>query len=449
MTNDKNQKIIIVGAGIFGLGTALTLKQQGYQNVTVLDRALPPVPDGSSNDISRVIRFDYGDEVYARMAKEAYDLWLTPTFKEAFHQTPCLWVTQKESPGQPVQEMAEEYSRKTRDVLTKMGEPWHSVPSAEQAKREFPGFTGKLGSPGFDAFCNTSAGWADAGLATQRLAARCVNAGVSFITGPNGNVTDFEKRSDGTVKAVRTSGGNSIAGDMFIVATGAWSASLIPSWNTMIAAAQIVGYMRLTPEEMVRLKDLPIYFNLSTGFFCFPPHDGTGILKVACHGYGYTQSSENNISAPPNAPPSARANFIPEDGIKRLHAGMKDIFPDLEPRGFERVGLCWYNDTPSGDFIMDYHPDHKNLFIATGGSGHAFKFLPNIGKYIVGCFDKSLPQDLLEKWKFPTEYKNQSQDDTFKGDGSRGGPERRELTFQERDSFSTALKATSSRQSKI
>ena len=79
----------------------------------------------------------------------------------------------------------------------------------------------------------------------------------------------------------------------------------------------------------------------------------------------------------------------------------------------------------------------------------AFKFLPNIGKYIVGCFDKSLPQDLLEKWKFPTEYKNQSQDDTFKGDGSRGGPGRRELTFQERDSFSTALKATSSRQSKI
>jgi len=48
---------------------------------------------------------------------------------------------------------------------------------------------------------------------------------------------------------------------------------------------------------------------------------------------------------------------------------MRDIFPDLEPRGFEKVGLCWYNDTPSGDFIMDYHPDHKNLFIATGGSG--------------------------------------------------------------------------------
>ncbi|KAE8148735.1 FAD dependent oxidoreductase [Aspergillus avenaceus] len=446
---NKNDRIVIVGAGIFGLGSALTLKEKGYTSVTVLDRAMPPVPDGSSNDISRVIRFDYGDEVYARMAKEAYDLWLTPTYNEAFHQTPCLWVTQKESPGQPIQPDAEEYSRKTREVLTNMGEPWHSVPTTEAAKKEFPGFTGPLGNPGFYAFCNNSAGWADAGLATARLAARCVAAGVSFITGPNGQVTDFEKNLDGTIAAVKTSAGNSIRGDKFIVATGAWTASLIPSWNTMIAAAQIVGYMRLTPEEMVRLRDLPIYFNLSTGFFCFPPHDGTNILKVACHSYGYTHSAEKDVSSPPSAPPSKRANFIPDDGLKRLHLGMKDIFPDLEPRGFERVGLCWYNDTPSGDFILDYHPAHKNMFIATGGSGHAFKFLPVLGKYIVGCFEKQLPKEYLEKWQFPTEYKDRFAGDVFKGDGSRGGPERRELTNLEHDTFTTALSAAATRQSKI
>lgn len=383
---NKDRRVVIVGAGVFGLGTALRLTEEGYSSVTVLDRALPPVPDGSSNDISRVIRFDYGDEVYARMAKEAYDLWVTPTYSEAFHQTPCLWVTQKASPGQPVQAMSEEYSRKTREILTQMGEPWHAVPTTQQAKREFPGYTGPLGSPGFDAFCNTSAGWADAGLATARLAARCVAAGVSFITGPDGNVTDLEKApEDGSIRAVRTSSGNRVQADTFIVASGAWTATLVPAWNTMVAAAQIVGYLRLTPEEMVRLKDLPIYFNLSTGCFLFPPHGGSGYLKLACHGYGYTHSSssqnnnndnsdnsdnnDSNISAPPNAPPSSRANFIPEDGIKRLHAGMRDLFPDLETRGFERVGLCWYNDTPTGDFIMDYHPDHKNLFIATGGSG--------------------------------------------------------------------------------
>ncbi|KAF7590980.1 hypothetical protein BBP40_002174 [Aspergillus hancockii] len=447
---DKTERIVIVGAGIFGLGTAMSLKEQGYRNVTVLDRAMPPVPDGSSNDISRVIRFDYGDEVYARMGKEAFDLWKTPTYKEAFYQSGCLWVTQKDTPGQPVQPAAEEYSRKTRAILTKMGEPWHAIPTVEAAKKEFPEFTGQLGTDGFYSFCNTSAGWADAGLATGRMAARCVAAGVSFITGPDGQVTDFLKRADGTVEAVRTSTGNLIKADKFIVATGAWTASLIPAWNSMIAAAQIVGYMRLTPEEMLRLKNMPIYFNLSTGFFCFPPHDGTNILKVAVHSYGYTHTSqESSISAPPSAPPSTRANYVPEEAVTRLHLGMRDLFPELEPKGFERVALCWYNDTPTGDFIMDYHPDHKNLFIATGGSGHAFKFLPVIGKYIVGCFEKKLPQDLLEKWKFPTEYKDRFQGDVFTGDGSRGGPERRELTPKETDTYHTALAAASTRKSKL
>jgi sarcosine oxidase/L-pipecolate oxidase len=91
---EKEQQIVIIGAGAFGLGTALRLKEEGYKSVTILDRSVPPVPDGSSNDISRVIRFDYGDAVYAEIAKEAFHLWKTPDYQEAFHQTPCLWVCQ-------------------------------------------------------------------------------------------------------------------------------------------------------------------------------------------------------------------------------------------------------------------------------------------------------------------------------------------------------------------
>ncbi|KAJ5526079.1 hypothetical protein N7494_012729 [Penicillium frequentans] len=446
---DKSARIVIVGAGAFGLGTALRLKEEGYTSVTVLDRSMPPVPDGSSNDISRIIRFDYGDAVYARIAKEAFDLWKTPEFSDAFYQTPCLWVCQDGTPEQPVQPRAQEYSAKTKRVLTEMGQPWHAVRSVEEAKVLWPKFTGKLATPGFDGFYNTSAGWADAGKAIGRLASRCVAAGVSFITGPSGQVEEFEKNQDGTIKAVRTANGNRVDGDQFIVATGAWTSSLVPAWNSMLAAGQVVGYLKLTPEEVAELKDIPIYFNFSTGFFCFPPHDGTGYLKVAIHGFGYTQqSAKAGVSAPGASAVASRANFIPEDGMKRLLAGMKDIFPNLVSRGFERVGICWYNDTPTGDFIFDFHPEHKNLFIATGGSGHAFKFLPVIGKYIVGSFQQSLPHDLLKKWKFPTQFKEAFQGDAFAGDGSRGGPERRELTNNERSTFGVALRA-SARQSKI
>lgn len=366
---DKNERIVIIGAGAFGLSTSLRLIEEGYTSVTVLDRSVPPVPDGSSNDISRVIRFDYGDEVYGKIAKEAYDLWQTPEYKDAFHQTPCIWTSQDATPTQPVQPGGADYSLKTRNVLTKLGQEWHPLRTVADAKRRFPALTGKIEAPNFDAFYNTTAGWADAGLAVRQLLDRCVAAGVSFITGPDGQVTDFEKAPDGTVKAVRTASGKRIDGDLFIAATGAWTASLLPSWNSMLAAAQVVGYLRLTHEEVAQLKDLPIWFNFSTGFFCFPPHEATRYLKVACHGLGYTASSDKAFSSPPGMSVSSRANFIPEDGTKRLLAGLNDILPHLVSRGFERVGLCWYNDTPTGDFIMDYHPEHKNLFIATGGSG--------------------------------------------------------------------------------
>ncbi|KAJ5612260.1 hypothetical protein N7510_005454 [Penicillium lagena] len=446
---DKNKQIVIVGAGAFGLSTALKLAQEGYRSVTVLDRAMPPVPDGSSVDISRIIRFDYGDVTYAHIAKEAYDLWKdSPDYKDAFHSAPCVWISHEATPDQVIQPRAAEYSLKTKQVLTNMGQEWHALRSGAEARKAFPTLTGNMDAPGWDGFYNTAAGWADAGAAVAQLAARCISAGVSIIAGPNGQVSKFEEREDGTIRAVRTVNGNKIDADLFIVAAGAWCASLIPAWNSMLAAGQIVGYLRLTPSEVAKLKDLPIYFNFSTGFFCFPAHEASGYLKVACHGYGYT-SSETGVSAPPIMAVSSRANFIPADGVRRLLAGLKDILPELVTRGFERVGLCWYNDTPTGDFIMDYHPQHKNMFICTGGSGHGFKFLPVIGKYAVGCLERTLPTDLIEKWKFPTQFRNEFQENIFTGDGSRGGPARREMTNHERNSYSSAARATVARQSKI
>lgn len=366
----KSERVVIIGAGAFGLGTALRLKEEGYTYVTVLDRSMPPVPDGSSNDISRIIRFDYGDAIYARIAKEAFELWKTPEYSDAFYQTPCLWVCQDGTPEQPVQPQAQEYSDKTKRVLSEMGQEWHAVKSVEEAKEKFPKLTGRLASPGFDGFYNNAAGWADAGKAISRLASRCISAGVSFITGPNGQVIDFEKDQHGNIKAAITADGNKVPGDKFIVATGAWTASLVPAWNSMLAAGQLVGYLKLTPEEVIQLKDLPIYFNFSTGFFCFPPHEATGYLKVAVHGLGYTRNNESaNVSSPPTNAVASRANYVPAEGLKRMEAGLRDLFPHLVSRGFERTGICWYNDTPTGDFIFDFHPDHKNLFIATGGSG--------------------------------------------------------------------------------
>lgn len=60
----------------------------------------------------------------------------------------------------------------------------------------------------------------------------------------------------------------------------------------------------------------------------------------------------------------------------------------------------------------------------------AFKFLPVLGEYMSLAIKKQLPASLASKWRFRTEH--QGQRDTFVGDGSRGGPARRELDADER-----------------
>ena len=54
--------VIIIGAGVFGLSTALAIaKRHPSTAVTVVDRLTPPVVDGSSVDTTRCIRAGESD----------------------------------------------------------------------------------------------------------------------------------------------------------------------------------------------------------------------------------------------------------------------------------------------------------------------------------------------------------------------------------------------------
>ena len=54
--------------------------------------------------------------------------------------------------------------------------------------------------------------------------------------------------------------------------------------------------------------------------------------------------------------------------------------------------------TPNGNFIISPHLHAENLYIATGGSFHSWKFLPNIGKYVAQMLHGELDSVLMEKW---------------------------------------------------
>lgn len=127
--SSKRDAIVIVGAGVFGLTTALNLRCRGYEDVTVLDRMAPPVPDGSSCDISRIVRSDYIDPFYADLAKEALSAWRDGPFARFYHNSSFALTTE----AQP-----DAYLERLKMVLRGQGQTFHEFHSTTELQQKFP-----------------------------------------------------------------------------------------------------------------------------------------------------------------------------------------------------------------------------------------------------------------------------------------------------------------------
>jgi sarcosine oxidase/L-pipecolate oxidase len=83
---------LIVGFGVFGASTALALAQK-YPDalITIVDRAIPH-RFTASWDWSKIIRADYADLLYVKLALEAKKLWREdPLYNEFYHETGLMW----------------------------------------------------------------------------------------------------------------------------------------------------------------------------------------------------------------------------------------------------------------------------------------------------------------------------------------------------------------------
>jgi sarcosine oxidase/L-pipecolate oxidase len=357
---DTAAPILIVGAGVFGLSTALELTKRGYQNITVLDRHVPPVVDGSSVDISRIIRADYADPLYAQMALEAHKGW-TSTYSDFYHKSGFALFT--ETPNA--------YLQKSKETIIEKGGHVDELSDLAQLRALYPAVEASI--PGAQGYHNPTGGWADAAGSIGFLASQCSVAGVSFITGRRGTVHSL-RRSGDKVVGVNIVNGTHLLASQVILATGAWSNRLIDLSHAAASSGQPVGFLQLTPEEAQKFAKVPVMINFSTGVFSFPPTPGTNILKLARHGYGYateatSEATGRTVSGPRRDASNASSGYLPDDADEALRHGVKQLFPSLQDRPWLNRRMCWYTDTPTGDFIIDHHPTLQGLFVATGGAG--------------------------------------------------------------------------------
>jgi sarcosine oxidase/L-pipecolate oxidase len=285
-----DDSIIIVGAGVFGLSTALELRLRGYHKITVIDRMLPPVPDGSSVDISRVIRSDYTDPFYAKLASEAMDAWISDDWEQFYYNSG--FVISSVAPNEP-------FVEKCKNVLREQNRPYTTFKSSAELIGKYPSLKGGL-TNGASGYINHFGGWADAAEAIRRLAARCSELGISFITGPSGTVQSLIT-NESCVVGVRTMTGP-IYGSRIILATGAWTNRLTDLTFAMSSSGQPVGFIQLTPQEAKSISNMPVVIDFTTGCFIFPPTPNDHVLKIARHSHGFEAEvpaqNERVVSAP-------------------------------------------------------------------------------------------------------------------------------------------------------
>jgi sarcosine oxidase/L-pipecolate oxidase len=392
--------------------TALNLAlrpEYSQTTITVLDRLPFPAVDGSSIDGSRIVRADYASAAYSRLCRAAQVVWRGLDASHPLHgigdekrYTQCGLVLVAESGGNA-------YVDKSYATVVVEGECAVELLSGVEDVRRVCKTGGCWGHGGY---VNWSSGWADAEAAMRFLRRRVEATGnVGFETGEVVALLE----DAGVVRGVRLRDGREIGAELTVLATGAWTPGLVDLAGRSVATGQVLGYLRLPDDET--LKDMPVVFNLSTGIFAIRQHDN--VLKIARHATGYvnpvTTADGRTISTPRTAVtnPGLQA---PKEAVEQFRAALKELCPSLTQTDLERTRLCWYNDTATGDFIVDYHPEKRGLFLATGGSGHAFKFLPVLGEHIVDILAGVPEASFRELWKWPAE----EMELVVNKDGSRG-----------------------------
>lgn len=318
----------------------------------------------------------------------------------------------------------EEYVRESLENVRRM---W-GVDARESIRelrdrREIEDAVGTGGGSGDWGYLNAKSGWADAEEGVKWLRGKVEEAGrVEFRTGEATSL--LKSRGNDEVLGARLKDGSTLLADLVILATGAWTGKLVDLRGRATATGQVLCYLDLTEEEQERLGKMPVLLNMSSGLFIIPPRNR--LLKVARHGYGY--SNPVSIPSPSNPEETITVSlprtalddpnlWVPREGEEACRKALGEMIPELKDRPFTKSKICWYTDTPTGDFLITYHPELSNLFLATGGCGHGYKFLPVIGESIVDCVEGRCPVGFREKWAWPKE----AVENVVTEDGSRGG----------------------------
>lgn len=351
--------IVVIGAGVFGTCTALTLRERGHK-VTLLDAYGPGNSRSASGDESRHIRAGYEErELYAAWSMKSMALWKEreKEFKRRFlYPAERLQLANTLDNGLGAQRAIFDKLRIPYDILTQ-----------SELQKLYPQI-------GFDdvalAFRETPA--SSAVLKAREnvlfLAEALVNKGGAFKI-----AQAFPGAASGrTLDNLNLGKGETLSGALYIFATGPWLRKTFPALlGKKIASPRRELYYWGVPAGDTRFNwgAMPTWSDDVLGSYGFPNFDRG--VKISPPRAGIFQQDPDDDQRAPSPYLMRHA----EEYVATRFPGLKDM-PIVESR------ICQVENTANGDFLVDRHPDYENVWIVGGGSGHGYKHGPYLGQYV-------------------------------------------------------------------
>ena len=333
-----SHEITVVGAGAFGSWTAWHLRRSGAA-VRLVEAWAPGHSRSSSGGETRIIRMGYGaDALYTRLALRSLVLW-SELGRGLFQRTGVLWMARED----------DAYSTATARTLASAGVP-HEIVDRGALARRWPQMT--LDDPRAFGILEPESGVLFARRAVAAVAGHAVRMGARYETG--------------AVSADPLPAGPTV------FACGPWLPKLFPELlggrifptrQEVFFFAPPAGDPRFSPAA------LPVWIDFTDprGPYGFPDLESRG-FKLALDRHG------------PPADPDTLDRRPSAEGLAEARAFLAERFPALAAAPLAETRVCQYENTSSGDFLIDRHPGREDVFLVGGGSGHGFKHAPAVGE---------------------------------------------------------------------
>src|SRR5919112_1188735 len=352
--------VIVAGLGGMGSSAAYHLAGRG-ERVLGLERHTPAHDRGSSHGQSRIIRLAYSeDPTYVPLVLRAYELWERlerETGEDLMTLTGGLMI------GPP----GTTFFEGSKASAEKYDLPYEVLDAAE-LKRRYPVFEP---TPDTVALFEGKAGFLRPEASVKAHLDRASSLGADLRFGEE--ILSWEPTQSGVL--VETTTGTYEA-ERLVVTAGAWAPKLLADLGLPLEVTRQILFW-LNPVgglDPFLAERFPIFIwepEDGNTFYSIPAHDGPdGGVKVAFFRADGTP-----------ADPDAVDREVHDHEVDFIRSYLARYVPALDG-GLLYAKTCMYTNTPDEHFVISTHPDHRQVAIAAGFSGHGFKFCGVVGEIL-------------------------------------------------------------------